>query len=68
MFVNGPAIEISPFCFLVTFPKIYTAPGAAKIKPAEDERIAKIKPNVHALNSAFFRNVLQQLCVPFHVK
>ena len=29
----GPARLINPFCFLVTLPAMYTAPGAAKRNP-----------------------------------
>ena len=55
MFVTGPAKEIIPFCFRVTFsPKKYVAPGAAKIKfpiVAIANPSAISNPGYHALYS-----------------
>src|SRR3989338_2026060 len=59
-FTSGPAKEIFPFCSVFTrFPKIYTAPGAAKMNP----------PSVtNAMNSAANNPVVQarySACAPY---
>lgn len=48
----GPATEIIPSSFIVNvFPKIYTAPGATKIKPNNPEKtIANAKNGNHITN------------------
>ncbi len=48
----GPARLISPFCFLVTLPAMYTAPGAANRNPRKDIMIASRSPSGYILNSA----------------
>lgn len=54
IFMSGPAREMIPFSFTETFfPKIYTAPGAAKINPPNMANAsATINPRFHARYSA----------------
>ena len=57
MFTIGPATEIIPLVFLVTFPDIITAPGAANKNPKKDITIAIINILSNDLNSAKHPNL-----------